>query len=341
MISMDKFYDFVSTAAKMKGNLFASLTLSTIVFTIGVFRYFSTNLLLNNTTTTKQLSHITKRFNLYTNPICPFANRVWITISELQVLDKFSFIPIPLTYEVSRGKSVGKLPAWASGIGIIDGAELEKLKNWYVENVSKSGEVPILFDHFSSYPNEPYKESEIICEYLCLILGGNSLFPTSQGLQQTIYFPDDVVRFRLVLKQFQVSTFYACLKNQMPELDAQLFKELRGSLGKFVNLMNQREGPYFFGKNLSYIDIHFIPFVYRFSNLLKHYRKMDIFKDCEEINQTRFKAWFSALMARPQILKTLPKLEDIIDYYESEAHAGKTNEQGFFVGRGISNDFGK
>ena len=37
-----------------------------------------------------------------------------------------------------------------------------------------------------------------------------------------------------------------------------------------------KEGPFFCGKEFTYADIVFVPWAYRFTNVLKHYREFDI-----------------------------------------------------------------
>jgi len=271
-----------------------------------------------------------KRFQLYMNPVCPFVQRTRITISELQAMDLFTFTPIPLRAEIARAKFLHQLPEWSQAIGINSHEGLQHLKDWYMQNMNKGGDVPVLMDHNSDFL---VTESEIVSEYIYLNLNHTrgvdlDLFPSSS------FLAEEVVRFRYAIKTFPASAFYSCLRNQDPSKDAELFKSLRESLGQCFSHMSPH-GPYFVGPKFTFADIFCFPHMYRFATLLKHYRGYDLFAPCAEYDAKRVKTWFTAVSSRPSVQKTCPTPEVIIKFYEGEANDNLLSEKGFY-GRGRS-----
>ena len=275
-----------------------------------------------------------KRFQLYTNPMCPFAQRVWIMISELEAMEMVAFTPIPLKPDLLRAKYLAQLPSWAHAVGVENAEGLQHLKDWYMAHINKAGEVPSVIDDCSSNTSTVFKESDIVAEYLYLVLHNHErevkieLFPSSS------YFPEEVVRFRFAFKTFPISAFYTCLRNQDPQKDEDLFKSLRTGLASFISHMSD-DGPYYLGHRFSFADIAFAPFLVRFSELLPHYRGFDVFEPCEEYDSRRFKVWFHAVTRRPSVRRTSPQRHEILQFYEVEANDGRINENGF-GGRGRS-----
>ena len=293
-------------------------------------RYLSS---INHARTESSTVSSYKRFHLYTNPLCPFANRVWIIITEYEATDKFTFTPIPLKAELMRARYLHQLPSWAHAVGANSAETLQELKDWYMENINKAGEVPSLTDDEALDNSAVFKESDVISEYLATVLEAKHpqklhLFPSAE------FSAEDIARFRLAIKSFPISNFYACLKNQDPVKDAELFAALCKGLGTFVSHMSP-DGPFILGRRFTFADIYCIPFIVRFAILLPHYRGMDMFHPSVGFDVRRFKAWFVAASNRPSIKKTSPSEQEILRLYEGEAHEGKLNETGFH-GRGRS-----
>ncbi len=86
-------------------------------------------------------------WSVYTNPLCPFAHRVWMTILALDIQNDCTLIPIPLSLEITLANNHGGvLP---SGVGIGSLAELKSLKQWYTQNLNTT--VPFLMESDGSY----------------------------------------------------------------------------------------------------------------------------------------------------------------------------------------------
>ncbi|KAH9259938.1 hypothetical protein BASA82_000205 [Batrachochytrium salamandrivorans] len=198
------------------------------------------------------------KFKLYTNPICPYANRVWLTLFELDLLSTCELTPIPMAAEVAHAERTGELPPWAESVGIVSPLALKQLKEWYTLNFGPA--VPVLVENSDGLV---IKESDVICEYLDVIAQGKLLVPRNR----------DVIRVRLAQSSFQPAVLYKLLSNldrtQHPTLLADVVK----MIVNFTSHMNSSQtGPYYLGNRFSLADIVAIPFVARFQITLKHYR---------------------------------------------------------------------
>lgn len=72
-----------------------------------------------------------------------------------------------------------------------------------------------------------------------------------------------------------IGGLYGLLTSPNAEVDKTKAKDIVANLEKLGNYLG--EGPYFYGKDFSWVDVYFAPFFHRFSFLLPYYRDFDIF----------------------------------------------------------------
>jgi len=176
----------------------------------------------------------------YTNPICPFAHRVLLTITEKGLSAKSVTIPL------------GGQPK----------------PSWYLE-LNPRGTVPTLV-----HGKHTIHESLLIAEYL------DDAFPeaTPRLLPQDA-FQRYAIRFMVDQFGSQaIPALYQLLKNQDKDQEAKIKEEITKKLKAVISIYSEHagEGPFFLGQQISLADVAIMPFLGRFVHTLQHYRSYDL-----------------------------------------------------------------
>jgi len=133
--------------------------------------------------------------------------------------------------------------------------------------------------------------------------------------------------------------------NQEAEKDAEFGEKINNGLTQFFrHFAPVEEGPYFLGKDFSLADVVAAPFFDRFRYTLPHYRGFHVLPSASHDKEypwaPRARAWFAAVEQRKSFKETTQPGAWVISSYEG--YASKNNWQdGKWVGRGVSNTFGK
>jgi len=218
-------------------------------------------------------------FHYFGNRICPFAHRAWWAIKEKDVNIDYVHIDLGPTK-----------PAW------------------YKELVNPFGTVPCLYDE-----GRPIFESRIVAEYL------EEKF-SNRGTQ---LMPADLVdraNIRLVISQFDeklISKFYTVLRASTEEKLNEALAAVREPLKQVDEMYGKynTSGPYFLGNQLSMAEITILPFIFRFSITIPHYRQVDIFADAPN-----FRAALEAAKTRRAFEETIAEPEYFIQAYAPYAN---------------------
>mmetsp|Transcript_4428 Transcript_4428/g.10296 ORF Transcript_4428/g.10296 Transcript_4428/m.10296 type:complete len:265 (+) Transcript_4428:72-866(+) len=258
---------------------------------------------------------------LWTNRICPFAQRAAITAKLRNPADGIETIWVPLSGEQKIAEHISmehvvKINDIWEGKTLQD---LNTIKDSYKKSQNPSGEVPTVV----TSKGDIVMESEIAAEYLDAIgQDGNRLMPEDPVL---------AAKVRLQMKKFNdvVAPCYQLLMNGDPAADKDKIAVIEEKLGKFVAVLDP-SGPFALGSQISLADIHAAPFLHRFKILLKHYRGYDILA-----GQERAAALLAAVEALPAFAETALSPEQFIGIYELYANQMKI-EGGKFAGRGQS-----
>jgi glutathione S-transferase len=118
-----------------------------------------------------------------------------------------------------------------------------------------------------------------------------------------------------------IPLFYRFLQEQQPEKQISHASDLRTELQKLIDAAD-KEGPFFLGKELSFVDVQFAPWMLRLSRVLKPYRG---WPDPEP--GTRWKAWVEAVEHDPSVQATTSEDELYLDSYERYAGTASSYTQ--------------
>jgi len=258
---------------------------------------------------------------LWTNRICPFAQRAAITAKLRNPAEGVETIWVPLSGEQKIAEHIS-MDHVVKINDIWEGKTLEDLntiKDSYKKSQNASGEVPTVV----SSKGDIVMESEIAAEYLDAVgQDGNRLMPED---------PVQAAKVRLQMKKFNdvVAPCYQLLMNGDAATDKDKAAVIEEKLAKFVAVIDPA-GPFTLGSQISLADVHAAPFLHRFKILLKHWRGYDLLA-----GQDRVAALLAAVEALPAFAETTLTPEQFIGIYELYANQMKI-EGGKFAGRGQS-----
>jgi len=218
-------------------------------------------------------------FHYFGNRICPFAHRAWWVFKEKDINIDYIHIDLGPTK-----------PAW------------------YKELINPFGTIPCVYDE-----GRPIFESRIIIDYL------EEKF-SNTGTQ---LMPADLVdraNVRLVISQFDekiISKLYTLLRASTEEKLNEALAAVREALKQVDEMYGKynTSGPYFLGDRLSMAEIAILPFVFRFSIIIPHFRHVDILEYAPN-----FKAALEAASTRKAFQETIAEPEYFIQAYAPYAN---------------------
>ncbi|KAJ5047484.1 uncharacterized protein L3040_003308 [Drepanopeziza brunnea f. sp. 'multigermtubi'] len=151
-------------------------------------------------------------------------------------------------------------------------------------------------------------ESKVLVEYLEDLGAGQPLLPQGNPqLKATCRLWADHIDRNIV------PTFYQLLQAQDFNKQAEYTKKLKDEIGKIVD-MAEPHGPFFLGNQLSYVDIHFAPWMIRLARVMKHYRAWP-----DPLPNSRWGRWLDAVENNEHVKNTTSLDELYIDSYERYA----------------------
>lgn len=313
------------------------------------------------------------QFTLFTNPACPFAQRALLVCAH-HSQNSVQLVFIPLSQELLDANDELRpavLPPWAPKHGVSSPKQLHQLKETYKAFYNKSGAVPCLLAQpraaerptvqhgdLSDVLGERVAESAVVMQRLDLILSDNgewssSLYPNDAAIRSNC---DSAAK----ALDPAIDNMYRLLKSQNPEEDEGFAKGIRDGLAAFTRLCSS-EGPFFNGSQVCFVDYFLAPFVWRFSQTLKHYRKWDLLT-CSSVDSknssteldtkqrlqpemaARFMKWWQAMLFLPAMKATSldkEKFMRIYQHYANKFHYKTEAGRIVFTGREISVAFGK
>lgn len=218
---------------------------------------------------------------IFTNVLCPFANRAYWALIEKDVLSEFDYIHIQL------GKTKPK---------------------WYQANgINPAGTVPAIWDN-----GVPVFESSVNVEYLEDKFPGRgvALFPEDAAQKAKV---------RVLVNTFNekfIGPMYQLLMNKDPALDAEKAETVRAKVEALNELYaaGSESGPWFLGETFSAADINVVPFLARFVHTLGYWRGFDLLPEGDE-KTARLRALLAAAESRPAFTSTFPSAEYFIAAY--------------------------
>ena len=182
--------------------------------------------------------------------------------------------------------------------------DLKNKPQWFHE-VSPYAKVPVLRDG-----DTRVFESSIINEYLEDAYCEPRLLPESPAGRAEARIWIDFDNMKLVTTQYRV--LLAKTQERRRELAQDLQDQLR-YLEK-EGFTDDRDGPYWFGADISLVDLNLYPHFERFC-VLTHYRGLEIPNSCSKL-----KAWIAAMRKRPSVVATAHDDDYHINAYASYAN---------------------
>ncbi|KAJ7886757.1 thioredoxin-like protein [Mycena leptocephala] len=237
---------------------------------------------------------------LFGSCFCPFVQRVWAALEYLQIPYKY--------YEVDPYKKPADLLE-VSPKGLVPGLKLHKYT-----------------------PPRGLNESAVILEYfedLAATTTKRSLLPTDPYARALVRLQCDHISRSIV------PAFYRFLQAQEDAAQIEAGREFRSGLETLVTMFERAEreivqgggaagvgeqkalgaglGLWLDGGDLSLADVMVGPWIFRASNVLKHYRGFEV------PTGDKFGAWISRLFAHPAFAATCSTEELYLDSYERYA----------------------
>lgn len=224
----------------------------------------------------------------YANRYCPYAQRSWLTLLELQV--DFEY------HEVELGK--------------------DNKTDWFLA-LNPNGTVPVI-----KHGGTVVYESLIVNEYLCEVFGGDevNLMPNDPAGRCPSGMPRAASRARILMNRCD-STFvklsYSYLSHKRTTesdsvvKDDQLRTQLENELRFLDGAINSADSPYFMGKNVSLVDIAYMPFFERMSVALVKWKDFDI----KSLELPHLNTWLEVMSYREAYQKTRMSQERIVEIY--------------------------
>lgn len=229
------------------------------------------------------------KIKLYTNAICPFAQRAWMALLE-KGLD-FETILIPLSGEINKFEAEGATSGDWAGHSL---AEVKAIKAEYKKTVNATGEVPTLV-----HGDSTIAEADVVAEYIsdAFPATGTSLMPTDAVQRAKVR-----AMAKVLGSGDGVMALYQLLKNQDPAADQDFLAKIHKHHTKFASLADP-VGPFFLGPEPCILDVLLAPFYMRFNILLPHYRAVDYIPAGDDLPwAARLRAWAAAMDQRQSFI---------------------------------------
>ncbi|KAJ7767451.1 thioredoxin-like protein [Mycena maculata] len=240
---------------------------------------------------------------LFGSCFCPFVQRVWVAMEYLGV-----------PYKYCGNFAVGEVDPYKKPAELLE--------------VSPKGLVPGLKLHKYT-PPRGLNESTVILEYLEDVAAKGSLLPADPYARALVRLQCDHVSRSLV------PAFYRFLQAQEARVQIECGKDFHAALENLVTLFERMEreivqsggasgageqralsaglGLWFENGDLNLSDVIVGPWIYRASNVLKHYRGFELPAG------NKFTAWITRLFAHPAFKVTCSTEELYLDSYERYA----------------------
>lgn len=150
-------------------------------------------------------------------------------------------------------------------------------------------------------------ESTVLMEYLEDLQQGRALLPKDPKLRASSRLWSDHINRHII------PAFYKYLQAQGPDDQVKFAGELKGHISTAVDAADP-EGPFFMGKDMTFVDVQLAPWIIRMEKVLKPYRG---WPDPEA--GSRWEKWVRAVEASEPVKKTTSDDQLYLDSYERYA----------------------
>jgi len=150
-------------------------------------------------------------------------------------------------------------------------------------------------------------ESTVLMEYLEDLNQGNPLLPANAKLRAHSRLWSDHINRHII------PAFYRYLQAQDSDDQIKFATELREHIGTITSAADET-GPFFLGKDLTFVDVQIAPWIVRMRRVLKPYRGWP-----EPESGSRWEKWVNAVEESDPVRKTTSGDELYLDSYERYA----------------------
>lgn len=212
----------------------------------------------------------------YANRNCPYAQRSWLTLLELQIDFEYQ--------EIELGK--------------------DNKTDWF-RTLNPNGTVPTI-----KHGSTVVYESLVVNEYLCEVFGSDEVILMPSDPAQQAYAR--ILIFRCDSKLVKLSFSYLSHKcTDDTAKDDQLRTQLEDELRFIDTALGESGGCYFLGEKVSLVDIAYIPFFERMNVALSAFKDFEI----KSLALPHLNAWLEAMSNRESYQKTCLEPERIKELY--------------------------
>ncbi|KAK4506686.1 hypothetical protein PRZ48_000419 [Zasmidium cellare] len=150
-------------------------------------------------------------------------------------------------------------------------------------------------------------ESTVLMEYLEDLQQGTALLPSDPKLRASSRLWSDHINRHII------PAFYKYLQAQEPDDQVKFAGELKGHISKAVDAADP-EGPFFLGKDMTFVDVQLAPWIVRLEKVLKPYRGWP-----DPDPGSRWEKWVRAVEASEPVKRTTSDDQLYLDSYERYA----------------------
>lgn len=150
-------------------------------------------------------------------------------------------------------------------------------------------------------------ESTVLMEYLEDLKVGRALLPEDPKLRATSRLWSDHINRHII------PLFYKYLQAQEQDDQVKFAGELKTQISKAVDAADA-DGPFFLGKDMTFVDVQLAPWIVRLSKVLGPYRGWP-----QPEPGSRWERWFNAVMEADPVKKTTSDDKLYLDSYERYA----------------------
>lgn len=213
--------------------------------------------------------------HFYFNPNCPYAQRSWMTLLELEI----DFEPV----EIALGK--------------------DNKTEWYL-SMNPNGTVPTI-----KHGETIVYESSVVNEYLCEVFDDRAtLMPSNSAARARLR----TLILRCDAKFVKLAYSYLSHKRQNdPAKNEQLQTQLIEELSFLDETIGKTGGTYFLGEKVSLVDLSYLPFFERQIVALSVWKNFEI----KQKNLPYLNKWLDSMFDRESFVKTKSEPERIKELY--------------------------